>query len=75
MIRRTTVEIDEDLLARAKVALSVKTTRAAIEEALRRATESAEAELEQRSTRQKAYLERLSTRIDAEALGSGEMWR
>ena len=36
MIRRTTVEIDEELLARAKRALGRETTRGTIEEALRR---------------------------------------
>ena len=42
MIKRTTIEIDEELLVRAKNALGSQTTRATIEEALRRAAEEAE---------------------------------
>jgi len=36
MIKRTTIEIDEELLVRAKRALGEKTARATVEEALRR---------------------------------------
>lgn len=42
IIRRTTIEIDEELLQRAKRALGCATTRATIEEALRRVVEQAE---------------------------------
>jgi len=37
MIKRTTIEIDDDLLNRAKEALGEATARATVEEALRRA--------------------------------------
>jgi Arc/MetJ family transcription regulator len=37
MLKRTTLEIDDELLARAKRALGSPTTRATVEEALRRA--------------------------------------
>jgi Arc/MetJ family transcription regulator len=75
MVRRTTVEIDQELLARARRALGGRTTRATIEEALRRAAESLEAEQAERAARQRAYLRRLGGRIDASVLRSGEMWR
>jgi Arc/MetJ family transcription regulator len=66
MIKRTTIEIDEQLLERAKRALDCATTRATVEEALRRAAEQAEDEQEERAARQLRYLE---------VLASDEMWR
>lgn len=74
-MRRTTVEIDEKLLERAKRALGQTTTRGAIEEALRRAAASAEDEHAHRASRQRRYLEKLPSRIDPTVLSSGEMWR
>ena len=75
MPRRTTIELDEELLARAKRALGGKTTRATVEEALRRAAEQAEGEREQLAADQLGYLQRLPTRVDLEVLASEEMWR
>jgi Arc/MetJ family transcription regulator len=75
MVKRTTIEIDEGLLERAKRALGGKTTRATVEEALRRAAESAEDERADRLARERRYLQRLPARIDATVLASGEMWR
>lgn len=75
MKRRTTIEIDDDLLARARQALGSSTTRATVEEALRRAVEGAEAERADRAAGQRGYLERLGSRIEVEVLASGEMWR
>jgi len=75
MPKRTTIEIDEELLARAKRALGCRTTRATVEEALRRAAQSLESEHEERATRQLRYLAALSTRTDVEVLASEEMWR
>lgn len=75
MTKRTTIEIDEQLLARAKRALNLPTTRATIEEALRRAVELAEDEQEERAARLRAYLTSLATRVDLEVLASEEMWR
>lgn len=46
MIKRMTIEIDEQLLDRAKRALGTRTIRATVEEALRRAVDSAESEVE-----------------------------
>ena len=52
MAKRTTIEIDEHLLARAKRALGAPTTRATVEEALRRAADSAEDEQAERTALQ-----------------------
>lgn len=75
MIKRTTIEIDDDLLNRAKEALGEVTARATIEEALRRVTTGAETERERRAAKQRRYLEQLSVRADAAVLASEEMWR
>ncbi len=75
MPKRTTIELDEELLARAKRALGARTTRATVEEALRRAAEQAEGERQRRAREQLAYLERLPARADLEVLASEEMWR
>lgn len=75
MLKRTTIEIDEDLLERAKRALGSPTTRATVEEALRRAAEAAEDEHEARRQRQLRFLESLSENLDLEVLRSDEMWR
>ncbi len=75
MTKRTTIELDEELLARAKRALGGRTTRATVEEALRRAAEQAEGEQERRVADQLRYLKRLPTRVDLDVLASEEMWR
>ena len=75
MRKRTTIEIDEQLLRRAKRALGATTTRATVEEALRLAAEGAESEQADRIDRQHRYLERLGTRVDLAVLSSEEMWR
>jgi Arc/MetJ family transcription regulator len=75
MTKRTTIEIDQDLLERAKRALGELTTRATVEEALRRAADTAEADRERRAARQRQYLEQLSRRVDVAVLASEEMWR
>jgi Arc/MetJ family transcription regulator len=75
MARRTTIEIDEQLLERAKHALGIPTTRATVEEALRRAADSAEDEHRARAERQRRFFETLDERLDLEVLASDEMWR
>lgn len=75
MARRTTIEIDEELLARAKRALGQKTARATVEEALRRAADSEEGDRVDRATRQRRFLDRLGARADLDVLASGAMWR
>ena len=72
---RTTIEIDDELLARAKRALGHTTTRATVEEALRRVAHCAEAERSEQAERQKRFLSRVLDRVDANVLASGEMWR
>lgn len=75
MRKRTTIEIDEELLARAKRALGHATTRATVEEALRRTAESAEGERAERAARQTSFFDQLSARVDVSVLSSEEMWR
>jgi Arc/MetJ family transcription regulator len=75
MLKRTTIEIDEQLLERAKRALGSPTTRATVEEALRRAAEQAEDEFAERRARQLEYLDSLATYVDLDVLASDEMWR
>jgi Arc/MetJ family transcription regulator len=75
MSKRTTVEIDEDLLLRAKHALGESTTRATIESALRRAADEAETEFNERAARQRRFFETLDSYLDLEVLASDDMWR
>ena len=75
MTKRTTIELDEELLARAKRALGGKTTRATVEEALRRAAELGEGEQVERAAGQLRYLERLRTLVDLDVLAAEDMWR
>jgi Arc/MetJ family transcription regulator len=74
-MKRTTIEIDEDLLARAKRALGLGTTRATVEEALRRAADQADAEFAELRERQLRLLQNFDAGIDAQVLASEEMWR
>ena len=75
MIKRTTIEIDDDLLNRAKQALGGATARATVEEALRRVAADTETERARRAAKQRRYLEQLSLRVDVALLASEEMWR
>ena len=75
MKRRTTIEIDDALLERARKALGRATTRETVEEALRRAAEGAEREQNDRAARQLRYFKTLSTYADLDVLASDEMWR
>ena len=75
MPKRTTIEIDEELLARAKRALHGRTTRATVEEALLRVAESTEASDARRAEAQRAYFRSLSIHLDLSVLASGAMWR
>ena len=75
MIKRTTIEIDQELLGRAKKALGEPTTRATVEAALRRAAESVESQRARRAAKQRRYLEDLGSRADLGVLASEEMWR
>jgi len=75
MPKRLTVELDEQLLERARRTLGRPTTRATIEEALRRAVENADREREERVKRQRKYLASMGERLDLDVLKSDEMWR
>jgi Arc/MetJ family transcription regulator len=75
MVRRTTIEIDEELLARAKRALGATTMRGTVEEALRRAADAAEDETAQSAAKQVGYLGRLSMHADLDVLSGEGMWR
>ncbi|MGH9379943.1 MAG: type II toxin-antitoxin system VapB family antitoxin [Thermoanaerobaculia bacterium] len=75
MIKRTTIEIDQELLHRAKQALGQPTTRGTVEEALRRATEGVESEQARQGARQRRYFEVLGSRADLAVLASEAMWR
>jgi hypothetical protein len=55
--------------------LGQSTTRATVEEARRRAAETAEAAKTRRATDQSRYLERLAQHADLAVLFSEEMWR
>ncbi|MEO6121781.1 MAG: type II toxin-antitoxin system VapB family antitoxin [Acidimicrobiales bacterium] len=75
MLRRTTIELDEELVADAKRALGTRTTRATVEMALRMAADASGAERERRAAGQRRYLDGLASRTDIELLGSDDMWR
>lgn len=74
-VKRTTIELDEDLVARAKAALKLDTVRATVEEALRQAAERAENEFAERAERQRVALRRMNEMCDLDVLRSNEMWR
>lgn len=75
MIRRTTVELDQELVRRAQHVLGTPTMRATITEALERAIAGGEDTASARVERQSAYLSSLSVRADVRLLDSEEMWK
>lgn len=75
MVKRTTIELDEELLARAKRAMGIRSTRGTVEEALRRVADQEEGAQQRRADDQNRYFERLPTMADLEVLASEEMWR
>ena len=75
MIKRTTIDIDQELLERAKRALGEPTMRGAVEAALRRAADAVESEQARRAAKQRRYFESLDSRADLTVLASEEMWR
>ena len=75
MARRTTIEIDEQLLARARAALGATTMRATVEAALRLAADQAESEARRLAEAQRAYFRELGERVDLDVLRSDAMWR
>jgi len=75
MTKRTTIEVDDKLLARTKHALGSTTTRGTVGEALRRVADAAEAAGADRAARPRAFLSRLQAHIDVGVLTSEDMWR
>jgi Arc/MetJ family transcription regulator len=75
MIKRTTIELDEELVGRAKKALGLSTTRATVEEALRRAADQAEDERTRRAERQRRFLSEAHRTMDLDVLAGDQMWQ
>jgi Arc/MetJ family transcription regulator len=75
MIRRTTIELDEELVAEARVVLGQPTVRATVEEALRRSIQSEKSTDRARRVKQIDALQRAARLIDEDVLLSGEAWR
>jgi Arc/MetJ family transcription regulator len=74
MFRRTTIELDEELVAEAMAVLDQPTVRATVEEALRRAIASARSTDRQRRAAQIDALQRAARLIDEDTLRGGA-WR
>ncbi len=75
MIRRTTIELDEDLVSEARALLDQPTVRATVEEALRRAIRSETMADRNRRTEQIEAMKTASQLFDHDVLASGEAWR
>jgi len=73
--KRTTVEIDPELLEQAREVLGETTTRGTVEEALRRVTSKTSIKGSPSAVKQRRYLEQLSARADLSILASEQMWR
>lgn len=74
MIKRTTFELDTDLLERARVALRAPSMKAAIEESLRRVVVDSESVVHH-SVTQLGSLISLLEHADLDVMASDEMWR
>jgi Arc/MetJ family transcription regulator len=75
MIRRTIIELDDDLVAEAGKVLDQPTVRATVEEALRRAIQSRKASDHARRAEQIEAMKRATRFIDEDALLGSEAWR
>ena len=75
MIRRTTIELDEELVSAASIALNQPTIRATVEESLRIAIDTTNVANRKRREKQVGAMKRLSKLIDSEVLMSEEAWR
>ena len=75
MIRRTTIELDDELVAKARSVLGQPTVRATVEEALRRAVQSEESTDRARRSEQIEAMKRATRLVDTQVLLSGEAWR
>jgi Arc/MetJ family transcription regulator len=75
VIRRTTIELDEDLVNAARSMLGQSTLRGTVEVALRRAVQEGKADQRAERKKQIDAIKRLSSLIDKDVLLSGEAWR
>jgi Arc/MetJ family transcription regulator len=75
MIRRTTIELDSDLVAEARHALGLPTVRATVEEALRRAVQTENSADRARRLHQISAMRQAAKLVDEQVLLSGEAWR
>jgi Arc/MetJ family transcription regulator len=75
MVRRTTIELDEELVAEARAVLGQSTVRATVEEALKRAIQAGKSDDRARRSDQVDAMKRASRLIDEAVLLSGEAWR
>lgn len=75
MRRRTTIELDQELLANAQRILGTKGAGATVEEALRRVAEVGYDDRADRAARQRTLLATLDRYVDLDVLGSEQMWR
>lgn len=73
-VRRTTIELDEDLV-RAAQRVTGDTMRATVERGLREVVEAAERQADQRRQRVKTHLEAARSAIDTDVLLSDQAWR
>lgn len=75
MIRRTTIELDDELVAKARSVLGQPTVRATVEEALRRAVQTEESTERARRSEQIEAMKRVARLVDPQVLHSEEAWR
>lgn len=73
--RRTTIELDEDLLAAAKRATNQTSTRATVEEGLRRLVETDDEVRRRRAEHQQRFWDNIGKWADLDVMASEEMWR
>jgi Arc/MetJ family transcription regulator len=75
VVRRTTIELDEELLASAQSVLGQPTMRATVEEALRRAIAGEQQASSRVRNDQIAAMRRAAKRMDLDLLENDEAWR
>lgn len=73
-VKRTTIELDEDLVAAAR-AVTGTTARATVEQALRQLVSGSEAATADRRARIATHIAHAGEHIDVDVLLSDEAWR
>ena len=74
-MHRTTIELDENLVEKAKSALGKTTIKATVEEALRRVIDAESDASARAADKQLEFLDGLHGSVDLDVLASDEMWR